>query len=110
MHYPIKTTFYAMTEIQNDYGETVKSKSTPFTIGARLKTMKFTDALQRDLKLDDDRQFVYVRKTPKTMAIALGDEVTMVGVSSRTYSVSAIDYQFTNRSEIMFLIESVEEK
>jgi hypothetical protein len=110
MNYPVRTTFYAMTDTENEYGEVVSVRSTPFTIGSRPKTMQFKDALQTNLALDVDRQYVTVRKTPKTSNIQTGDEVTMLGVSSRAYTVSAIDLKFANRGELLFLINSMEEK
>lgn len=108
MNYPIKTQFYGMTETENDYGEVEKTKAVSFTIGSRPVTMNFKDALQGQLSLDGERQYLYVRKTPKTTNVKVGDELILVGVSSKTYQVLAVDPKITDRSEIMFLIDALE--
>ncbi|MBQ2262725.1 MAG: hypothetical protein II336_15305 [Loktanella sp.] len=108
MQYPLKADFYAVTITENHYGEVIKTPVVAFSTGARAATMNYKDALQGGLSLDGERQYVYVRKNPRTLSVKVGDQVRFAGPSTKTYEVLGIDPKLTNRGELLFLVDALE--
>lgn len=106
--YPIKATFYTMSGSENGYGEVLNARTVSFSTGARPITVSFKDAMQSQIAVNGERQYLYVRKTPKTLAVKVGDELDLSGVSSKTYEVVAVDPKLNDRRELMFLIDALE--
>ena len=106
MKYPTRATFLQVSYDENAYGEQEETESTLVTIGTRVRTERFRDQLQGQISLDGDRQYVYARKTAKTLQVKQGDKVSF-GLGSKNYKVIAIDSMLNNRSEIMFLIDAL---
>lgn len=108
MKYPVRTEFFASTNTENAYGEVIKAQTPTFETGCRSAMVSFKDAMQSNLSVDGERQYLYARKNPNTLAVKLGDEVRMPNVSGKTYSVIGIDPKLTDRAELMFLIDAKE--
>ncbi len=105
MQYPIRTDFYTSTNSENEYGEVIKSQEPTFTTGCRPVMVSFKDAMQNNISLDGERQYLYARKNPNTLSVKIGDQIRMPNVSSKNYSVIGIDPKLTDRAELMFLID-----
>lgn len=106
MSYPNKASFYQATYADSGYGESVATTIELVTTGARIVTERFIDQLQGQVSLSGDRQYVYVRKSSKTLQIKVGDKVRLKGLNQRDYKVVAVDPILSNRSEVLFLIDA----
>ncbi|QCO57455.1 hypothetical protein EOK75_17225 (plasmid) [Pseudorhodobacter turbinis] len=110
MKYPIKVSFLARTGTTNSYHEVEYTYEESFNTGGRPATVSFKDSLQGNISVSGDRQYLYVRKNPLTATVVNGTRLTMPGVSSSIFEVIAVDSRLTDRAELMFLIDRLEQE
>jgi hypothetical protein len=108
MDYQVRTVFHPISHTENEYGETVETVLPGFVAGARPVTMSFKDQLQTDLKVTGDQQFIWTRKTPKTMTVKVGDRMILPSLSTRWFKIIAIDLMYANRDQLLFLVDALE--
>lgn len=106
MAYPQKASFYHVSYSDNGYGEPEEAITELVTTGARIVTERFRDQLQGQVNLSGERQYVYVRKSPKTLQVKAGDRVRLKGLNQKNYKVIAVDAMLANRFELLFLIDA----
>lgn len=107
-YYPTKTSFYKPVFTTNDYGEPIATKGATFTTGSRVVTMSFKDRFVSNQAVDTTALWVYIRRNTNTLAVAVGDYVTLPLVSSDDYKVLGVDPKLSQRGELLFLVEKVE--
>ena len=103
--FPNKADFYTKSVTYNDYGEAVASGTFAFSTGARLKTVSFGDQVKATGTVDAGKYYLFVRKNPNTSAVSEGDFVI---VDNQTLEVTGVDQKFSDRTELMLLVEYLE--
>lgn len=106
LSYPKKTEFYTRSTTYNDYGEAVYTSALSFTTGTRVSTVSFGDQLKSSATIDTDKFYLHTRKNNNTTSVSIGDYVKVDGV---VMEVTGIDPKYGNRSEIMFLVDVIED-
>ncbi len=104
--YPKKASFYTKSVTYNDYGEEVYTGSLAYSTGVRLSTLSYKDKIVGNMSIDATKFFCYTRKNTNTLATVVGDYVV---VDTIDYEVIGIDPKYDDRSEIMFLLDLVED-
>lgn len=106
LSHPKKADFYTRSTTYNDYGEEVYSSTLSFSTGVRLNTLSFKDAVKSTGTVDTTKFYCYARKNTNTLAVVKGDYMK---VDSLNYEVVGIDPMYSKRSEIMFLVDLLED-
>ena len=109
LQYPTKTTFYKLIKTKDSLGQMIETKGSSFTTGARVATLSFKEIISTGQAIDTTSLWVYVRRNPSTMSIATGDYVMCSQVSSYNYKVIGVDPKLSQRDEILFLVEKIED-
>ena len=106
LSHPKKADFYTRSATYNDYGEEVYSSALSFSTGVQLTTMSFKDTVKATGTVDSTKFFCYARKNTNTLTVVKGDYMKVDGVN---YEVTGIDPMHSKRSEIMFLVDLLED-
>lgn len=110
MDYAIKATFYTRSEITNDFQEVETTRlNEAFSTGIRTLTVAFKDMMSQKQSVDGQQLYVYTRKNPNTQAVAVGDLVKFPNIDPAIFEIKGIDHKHGNRSELMFLVDLVQD-
>lgn len=104
--HPKKADFYTRSVTYNDYGEEVYASTLSFSTGVRLNTLSFKDVIKSTGTVDSTKFFCHTRKNTNTIAVVKGDYMRVDGVN---FEVVGIDPMYSKRSEIMFLVDLIED-
>lgn len=108
MKYPVKATFYTISETQNAYNEVVKTPVVSFSTGVRPTTVSFKDQIAGGQSVSGKQFYLYTRKNPNTKSVSVGDYVKLSELASETFEVIGVDPMYANRSELLMFIDLVE--
>jgi|TARA_R110000824_G_scaffold229164_1_gene416878 DNA/RNA endonuclease YhcR with UshA esterase domain len=106
LKFPKKASFYTKTDTFNDYGEPISTGALSFDTGVRLTTLSFADMVKSTGTIDTGKFYVFTRKNPNTLSVVAGD---FVKVEGQTFEITGVDPMYGNRSDIMFLVDLVED-
>jgi len=106
LEYPKRADVYTRSIAHNDYGEEVSTGTLAFSTGSRLSTLSFKEILKSTGTVDTTKFFCYTRKNVATTGVVVGDYFKVDG---DTFGVIGIDPMHGNRSEIMFLLDLLQD-